>query len=124
MKPSKRNLIRVILWCVLAFGSDPAFAAVVNATWSYPGDAAITAANYTAVGNTVSFTLNCVPTANELTVIRHTGPAFIQGTFSNLAQGQAVALTFNSVTYNFIANYYGGSGNDLVLMRAANRGLA
>ena len=31
---------------------------------------------------------------------------------------------YNGVTYNFVANYYGGTGNDLVLQWAGNRALA
>jgi len=54
-------------------------------------------------------------------VLLTTGPAFIQGTFSNLAQGQAVGLNYNGTTYQFVANYYGGSGNDLVLQWANNK---
>ncbi len=49
---------------------------------------------------------------------------FIVGTFDNLAQGQPVALSYGGVTYRFVANYYGGSGNDLVLVWASNRAFA
>ena len=113
-----------IISCVLFFLTLTAQAATVNATYNFPTDVPITASSYTATGNTVTFTLNCVPTANVLTVVKNTGPAFIQGTFSNLAQGQAVALSFNSITYNFVANYYGGSGRDLVLVRSGARAFA
>ena len=39
----------------------------------------------------------------------------ISGTFSNLPQGGSVAATFNNVSYDFVANYQGGDGNDLTL---------
>jgi hypothetical protein len=52
----------------------------------------------------------------QLTVVENTGLPFISGEFSNLAHGQAVTLTHNSRNYDFVANYYGGSGNDLVLV--------
>ena len=48
--------------------------------------------------------------------MRNTGPGGIIGTFRNLAQGQKVALRFGGATYNFVANYHGGTGNDLVLL--------
>lgn len=50
-----------------------------------------------------------------LKVVENTSTDFIEGRFSNLAQGQEVVLTYQGKTYRFIANYYGGSGNDLVL---------
>ena len=34
---------------------------------------------------------------------------------TNLVQGQKVPLTFGGASYYFVANYFGGSGNDLVL---------
>ena len=49
-------------------------------------------------------------------VVRNTGPGVIIGTFSNLAQGQIVALSYRGVTYHFVAHYHGGTGNDLVLL--------
>ena len=42
-------------------------------------------------------------------LVNNTGLGFIQGTFSNLAQGQQVDLTFGGVVYKFVANYFGGS---------------
>jgi len=80
---------------------------------------------FTATGSTVNFALNYAPvTGAQLTVVNNTGLGFINGTFSNLAQGQAVALSYNGVTYQFVANYYGGTGNDLVLMWAGSRPVA
>ncbi len=100
-------------------------AAVVNATWNSAADVPVTAASYTATGNTVNLTLNFAPeVGTNLTVVNNTGLPFIQGTFGNLAQGQKVALTYGGVGYNFVANYYGGTGNDLVLQRADNRVVA
>src|SRR5205814_8673772 len=52
----------------------------------------------------------------QLMVVQNTGPGIIRGTFSNLAQGQTVALSYGGLTYHFVANYYGGNGNDLVLL--------
>ena len=85
----------------------------------------VTASSFTATGTTVYFTLNYAPTTGTtLTVVNNTGAGFISGTFGNLAQGQAVALSYGGVTYNFVANYFGGTGNDLVLHWAGTRPLA
>jgi|GEM_PF-2978208 len=95
------------------------------ATFNSASDVPVTAGTFTATGTTVYFTLNFAPpTGTSLTVVNNTGAPFIGGTFSNLAQGQSVALTFNGVTYHFVANYFGGTGNDLVLQWANTRPLA
>ena len=100
-------------------------AAVVDATWNSATDVPVTAATYTATGNTVNFTLNHAPaTGANLTVVKNTTLPFIQGSFGNLAQGQQVALTYAGINYNFVANYYGGTGNDLVLQWANTRPVA
>ena len=83
------------------------------------------AAGFTASGKTVNFSLNYAPpTGTTLMVVNNTGAAFISGAFSNLTHGQVVTLTNNSINYNFVANYFGGDGNDLVLHWAATRLLA
>ncbi len=56
-----------------------------------------------------------------MTVINNTGLSFIQGMWRNLHKGQFVPFSFNGVVYNFVATYYGGTGNDLVLQWANNR---
>lgn len=54
--------------------------------------------------------------------MRNTGLGFITGTFTGLAHGQVVPLTFGGTTYKFVANYHGGRyGRDLVLTWAKNR---
>jgi alpha-tubulin suppressor-like RCC1 family protein len=113
------------LVCLLSVLAQPAGAAVVNATWTIATDIPVTASSYTATGNTVNFTLNFAPaTGTNLTVVNNTGLPFISGAFDNLAQGQAVALSYGGVTYNYVAHYYGGTGNELVLVWARNRALA
>ena len=103
----------------------PARAAVVNATWNAAADVPVTASSYTATGSTVNFALNYAPaTGTSLMVVNNTSTGFVSGAFSNLAQGQAVTLVYNGVKYNYVANYYGGTGNDLVLVWASNRVLA
>lgn len=81
----------------------------------------VSAANYTASG-TATLTLGFAPTpGTSLTVVENTGLPFISGSFTNLAHGNDIALTFGGQSYNFVANYYGGTGNDLVLEWATTR---
>ncbi len=103
----------------------PARALTVTATYNAATDVPVTSAGYTATGNTVNITLNYAPvTGTELTVVKNTGLDFISGTFGNLTQGQIVAAAFSGTTYYFTANYYGGTGNDLVLIWANTRAFA
>ena len=86
---------RTALAAIQCFCLLPAGAAVVDATYNGAADVPVTAASYTATGNTVNFTLNFTPaTGANLTVVKNTGPAFIQGSFDNLAQGQRVVLSY------------------------------
>ena len=95
------------------------------ASYTTGSEVPLTVNGFTATGSTVNFSLNYAPaTGTELMVVRNTGAGFINGTFDNLAQGQAVALTYGGISYEFVANYYGGSGNDLVLVWANNRAFA
>ena len=48
----------------------------------------------------------------------NTGLGFITGTFANLSQGQRVTLAYGGNSYDFAVNYFGGTGNDLVLQWA------
>jgi hypothetical protein len=110
----------LILACVIFASCLSAEAATVDATWNSATDVPVTTSSYTATGNTVNFALNFTPaTGTNLTVVNNTGLPFISGTFDNLAQGQAVSLSYGGVTYNFVAHYYGGTGNDLVLVAPA-----
>src|SRR5262245_53154568 len=107
-------VFRVALcWFVLAVA--PAVFAL-DATFNSAADVGVTSNGYTASGNIVNFTLNFAPApGTSLTVVNNTAIAFINGAFSNLSQGQAIELTYNGVVYGFVANYFGGTGNDLVL---------
>ena len=86
------------------------------ASFTSPSSIPVTAASYTATGNDVQLSLGFAPpTGTNLTVVKNTGLPFISGEFSNLAHGQVVNLSYGGKSYRFVANYYGGSGNDLVL---------
>lgn len=95
---------------------------VVTATYAAGTDVPLTVTSYTATGGTVNLALNFAPAVGtQLMVVNNTGRSFIAGRFDNLAHGQSVALSYSGTTYYFVADYYGGSGNDLVLAWAATR---
>src|ERR1035437_362381 len=107
------------------FAAQLASASTVHAIYNSATDVPVTAVGYTASGNTLNFTLNFAPvTGTQLMVVNNTWLQFIQGTFDNLTNGQAVALNYGGTTYSFVANYYGGTGNDLVLVWANIRPFA
>lgn len=109
-----RKLIIVLALCAL--GLARASAVTIDASYSTGSDVPVKASDFTATGKTVNITLNFAPTpGKQLTVVRNTGDRFI-GNFSNLAQGQIVNLSFAGKSYSFVANYFGGSGHDLVLL--------
>lgn len=102
-----------------------AIAPQLTASYSSGSDVPLTSNGFTATNGTVTFALNYAPAAGaNLTVVNNTSLGFISGTFANLSQGQAVTLTYNGITYNYVANYYGGTGNDLVLVWANSRPFA
>jgi hypothetical protein len=111
LKPfSRTGLLSAVDLAALGILSSVAPAATVDATYNSATDVPVTASGYTATGNTVSFTLNFAPvTGTDLTVVVNTGLDFINGTFENLTNGQAVALSCGATTYSFVANYYGTS---------------
>ncbi|MCF7732603.1 MAG: cadherin-like beta sandwich domain-containing protein [Akkermansiaceae bacterium] len=85
------------------------------------GDIPVTASGFTAGGYDANLVLNYAPAPGTvLTMVDNTGLGFIHGTFGNLVHGQQVTLNYNGKDYHFAANYYGGTGNDLVLQWAAN----
>ena len=114
-------LLARLLGC-LFLSAMPVSAAAVNATYTAATTVPVTTASFTATGNTVNFTLNFAPpVGTNLTVVKITGLGFIGGTFDNLAHGQAVSLSYGGISYPFVANYFGGTGNDLVLQWSNNR---
>ena len=122
---SLTGILSAVILAVCALVPSVASAATVNATYNSATDVPVTASGYTVTGNTVNLTLNFAPaTGTDLMVVNNTALPFINGMFDNLAQGQAVALSYGGVTYQFVANYYGGSGNDLVLVWANTRAFA
>src|SRR5438105_3849239 len=117
--------LRLAAFGLAALVPGTASAATVNAVFNSAGSVPVTSSNYTATGNSVSFTLNFAPVVGtDLTVVNNTALDFISGMFDNLTNGQLVVLSFGGTNYTFVSNYYGGTGNDLVLVWANTRAFA
>jgi hypothetical protein len=122
MKQRSKLLIRwrsvlILTAGVVALAGSHVWAQEVTATFATGTEIPVTSDSFTAEGKTIKIELNFAPQPGEqLTVVRNTGTDIIRGRFNNLAQGQTITLTFAGITYHFVANYYGGAGNDLVLL--------
>jgi hypothetical protein len=89
----------------------------IPATYVSGAEVPVRSESFTAEGKILEITLNFAPhPGTQLMVVQNTGPGIIRGRFKNLAQGQTITLTYAGLTYHFVANYYGGNGNDLVLL--------
>ena len=111
-------LLRRIILLMPAFAGSLS-AAIVPASFTSATTVPVSANSYTATGNSLDLSLSFAPTrGTNLTVVNVTGSSFISGRFSNLAHGQRVHLLHSNIVYHFIADYYGGDGNDLVLQWA------
>lgn len=89
------------------------------------GEAPLRVDGFSARGYPAVLALSRAPLPGSIfKVVDNTGLGFIHGTFSNLARGQRVALVFDGLEYDFVANYHGGDGNDLVLQWANTRAFA
>jgi len=92
-------------------------AMVFNSATSVPA----TGGNYQPTG-AVNLMLNYAPDiGTRLTVVKNTGGGVFESTFANLGQWETVYLPFGGKQYRFVANYFGGDGNDLVLERGGER---
>jgi hypothetical protein len=121
----RKSIPGAVAFAALNLLSTVAPAATLDATYNATTDVPVTASGYTATGNTVNFTLNFASdTGTDLMVVQNAGLDFIQGTFTNLTNGQPVALSYGGTAYSFVANYCGGTGNDLVLVWADTRPFA
>jgi hypothetical protein len=89
----------------------------VAATYVTGAEVGAKSNSFEVEGKTLKIALGFAPSpGTQLTVLRNTGPGIIRGRFNNLAQGQTITLTYAGLVYHFVANYYGGNGNDLVLL--------
>jgi alpha-tubulin suppressor-like RCC1 family protein len=97
----------------------------LNFTFHSASNVPVSADGFAASGIPVDIVLNYAPVPGTiLTMVNNTSLGFIHGRFSNLAQGQRIGLTFNGKTYDFVANYFGGTSNDLVLQWADTKVMA
>jgi alpha-tubulin suppressor-like RCC1 family protein len=88
----------------------------IDAIFTSANSIPLTISAFTASGKSVGLQLRFAPpVGTTLTVVQNTSLNLIDGAFDNLSQGQKVLMTFEGVNYPYVANYYGGSGNDLVL---------
>jgi alpha-tubulin suppressor-like RCC1 family protein len=94
----------------------------LNATFTNAATVPLNVATYDASGNLANLSLGYSPTpGTTLNLVKMTDLDFIQGRFTNLAQGQYVSMAYQGVVYRFAVNYYGGTGNDLVLQWASDK---
>lgn len=92
-------------------------AEALSVNFSGATDVPVQAASYTASGQSLTVTLGFAPTpGTNLMVVRNTGSSPIEGAFSNVAEGQSLTLSYLGLTYNFVATYFGGTGNDIMLL--------
>jgi hypothetical protein len=114
-----RLFSRALILAVAVFRMSvcPMVAQDVAATYVADTEVPVSSDGFIAEGKTIKLALNFAPPAGtQLTVVQNTGSGIIRGPFKNLAQGQTVTLTYSGIPYYFVANYYGGDGNDLVLL--------
>ena len=110
-------LILVATGAFLSATAPPAPTGDVTATYVKGTEMAAKSSGFDVEGKTLSIILEFAPPpGTQLMVLQNTGPGIIRGRFSNLAQGQTITLTYSGLVYHFVANYYGGNGNDLVLL--------
>ena len=111
------RIVAAVAMLALSLATPHLFAGDINATYITGTEVPVSSNEFTAMGKKVNIALNFAPAPGaQLMVVQNTGPGIIRGTFSNLAQGQTIALTYGGLTHYFVANYHGGNGNDLVLL--------
>jgi hypothetical protein len=107
----------ILTSAVFAFAPSGVVAEDIAATYVTGAEIPVKSYGFVAEGKTLNITLQFAPPpGTPLIVVRNTGPGIIRGRFNNLAQGQTITLTYAGLVYHFVANYYGGNGNDLVLL--------
>lgn len=103
----------------LTFNTGSSFSLELNGSTAGTGYDQLTISNTGTVtinGGNLSLALNFEPSiGQQFMVIENLSASPITGTFANLSNGGIISATFNSVQFDFVANYSGGSGNDLVL---------
>lgn len=109
--------ILLIVAAIFSVSASHAVAQNITATYLTGAEIPVRSNGFIAAGKTINITLGFAPTPGaQLMVVQNTGREIIRGRFKNLGQGQTITLTCAGLTYHFVANYYGGNGNDLVLL--------
>lgn len=107
----------IVILAVLAASAAHGMAQDIAATYVTGAEIPVKSNGFVADGKTINITLGFAPgRSTQLIVVQNTASKIIRGRFENLAQGQTIALTYAGLVYHFVANYYGGNGNDLVLL--------
>jgi hypothetical protein len=111
------DLLILLAAAIFAVAVSPVRAQDVSATYVTGAEVPVKSNGFDVLGKTLKLSLQFAPSpGTQLMVLRNTGPGIIRGRFSNLAQGQTITLSYAGLVYHFVANYYGGGGNDLVLL--------
>jgi alpha-tubulin suppressor-like RCC1 family protein len=85
------------------------------------GPPPLAAAGFSGAGHDLRLALAGPPVpGGTLTVLENTALSFIAAPFDNLRHGDEVVLEHEGKSYAYVVNYYGGSGNDLVLHWKSN----
>jgi fibronectin-binding autotransporter adhesin len=104
---------------IATFGTTSTLALELNGTApgsSYDQLTIGSSGGVSILGGNISLSLGFAPIGNEqFRVIDNLSSSAISGTFTNLANGGVISAVFNGTQYDFVANYSGGTGNDLVL---------
>jgi hypothetical protein len=122
--PFGSNIITILVTAEDGFTTKTYILIVTNNSYyNSAGQVPLTVDHLQATGNVVDILpLGYTPASGtNFTVVENTGMSPIIGRYTNLAHGQSVVLSFGGVNYQFVANYYGGTGNDLVLQWANTR---
>jgi hypothetical protein len=109
--------VATVAVAVFGFFASQVVAQDVAATYVTGTEVAVKSNGIDVEGKTLNIALQFAPSpGTQLMVVRNTSPGIIRGRFKNLEQGQTITLNYSGLTYHFVANYYGGNGNDLVLL--------
>ena len=105
--------ILITVAAIVEGSASQAGAQNITATYLTGAEIPVRSNGFIAEGKTINITLGFAPQPGaQLMVVQNTGPGIIRGRFKNLT----ITLTSAGLTYHFVANYYGGNGNDLVLL--------
>jgi hypothetical protein len=111
------RLCWILIVAGVVFGASASQALAQNVTATYVTGAEVALKSNDVEGKTLNVILEFAPSpGTQLMVVKNISSGIIRGRFNNLAQGQTITLSYAGLVYHFVANYYGGNGNDLVLL--------